>query len=263
VVLVHGSEVDHAFFKPWVAPLTREAQLVYVDLVGHGRSEAGDPDDWNPEAWADPLVAFCASLGIEHPVVLGSSMGGRVAMHLALRAPALVRALMLVNTVGRPRPDRRVEMFRRLGGDEAAQAAERDIQNPTNDTRQAYVRLCMPHLIQRPYTAEELSRLTPPAPGVFDRLVELARSSTDLLPHVSAIACPTLVVTGEFDPAATPEDALDLAAAVGANAETPIVSRAGHGAYRDNRVPPSDWPLARGLRPSPELTPSPIERRRA
>jgi len=155
-------------------------------------------------------------------------------MLLALRAPNLVRGLLLVNTVGRPRPDRRIEMFRRLGGDEAAEAARRDIEAHSPETKDAYFRLCMPLMTQRPYSSDELARLTPPAPGVFDRLVELSHESTDLLPAVGAIGCPTLVITGEYDPAATPEDAVDLAAAIGPNAHSHVVPGAGHGVYRDN-----------------------------
>ena len=234
LLLVHGSEVDHSFFKPWVAPLARHAQLVYVDLIGHGRSDAGGATDWSPEVWAGSLDELCDSIGITNPVVLGSSMGGRLAMLLALRSPNLVRGLLLVNTVGRPRPDRRIEMFRRLGGDEAAEAARRDIEAHSPETKDAYFRLCMPLMTQRPYSSDELARLTPPAPGVFDRLVELSHESTDLLPAVGAIGCPTLVITGEYDPAATPEDAVDLAAAIGPNAHSHVVPGAGHGVYRDN-----------------------------
>jgi len=146
-------------------------------------------------------------------------------MLLALRSPNLVRGLLLVNTVGRPRPDRRIEMFRRLGGDEAAEAARRDIEAHSPETKDTYFRLCMPLMTQRPYSSDELARLTPPAPGVFDRLVELSHESTDLLPAVGAIGCPTLVITGEYDPAATPEDAVDLRG--GHRPQRPLARRAG------------------------------------
>jgi pimeloyl-ACP methyl ester carboxylesterase len=218
---------------------------VYVDLLGHGRSDPGEPDDWAPESWAMSLRDFTDVLGIGSAVVLGSSMGGRVAMHLAIRSPDLVAGLILVNTVGRPRPDRRIEMFRRLGGDEAAEAARRDIEQPSPEATDAYLRLCMPLMAQRPYSVDELARSTHPAAGVFARLVELGRAPWDLLPMLGAIRCPTLVITGELDPAATPEDAADLAAAIGDNASTHVVGGAGHGVYRDQpeefaRVA-SDW----------------------
>jgi proline iminopeptidase len=45
VVLIHGAEVDHSFFKPWVSPLADCAQLVYLDLIGHGHSDPGAEGD--------------------------------------------------------------------------------------------------------------------------------------------------------------------------------------------------------------------------
>lgn len=120
-------------------------------------------------------------------------------------------------------------MFRRLAGDDAAEAAGKDVETPSPETRDAYFRLCMLHVTQRPYTAEELARLTPPAPGVFEHLVQVNRAAADLLPRAQGITCPTRVITGEFDPYATPEDAADLAAAIGPKAVAHIVPAAGHG----------------------------------
>ena len=50
VVLVHGGPGgwDHSYYKPDFAPLTEQAQVVYLDLRGHGRSERGDPGRLEP-----------------------------------------------------------------------------------------------------------------------------------------------------------------------------------------------------------------------
>ena len=49
VVLLHGGpgSFDHSYFRPHFAPLAEVAQVVYLDLPGHGRSEWGDPADWS------------------------------------------------------------------------------------------------------------------------------------------------------------------------------------------------------------------------
>jgi proline iminopeptidase len=233
VVLIHGAEVDHSFFKPWVSPLASQARLVYVDLTGHGRSDPGTEDDWTLDSWADSVDEVCALLGLAAPIILGSSLGGRVAMELATRHPERCRALILVNTVGVNRPDRRIEMMGRLGGVEAADAARRDFEAPTAHTTAEYFRLCMPLLVRRPYADDELARIVPPAPGVIARLIELVRVSEDLLPGLHAVVCPVLVLTGDSDPAATPDDAADIAAAIGDNAQLEVIEDAGHGVYRD------------------------------
>ena len=233
VVLVHGSEVDHSFFKPWVTPLAAMAQLVYVDLIGHGRSDEGDASDWSVPAWADSVAELCSKLGIESPVVLGSSLGGRIALAMALRHPDLVAGLVIVNAVLQADPERRIEIFRRLGGDEAAEAARLDLAHRSAESRDAYMHLCMPLTVQRPYSADELARLRPVSPQVMGALVQIGHACDDLQERVHEITCPTLVVTGELDPAAPPGDAADLVAAIGANAQLSVIEKAGHGVYRD------------------------------
>ena len=82
VVLVHGGPgvYDHAYFKPDFGRLAYHAQVVYLDLRGHGHSEWGSAGDWTFEACADDIRAFCDALGIERPVVLGHSLGGIIAL---------------------------------------------------------------------------------------------------------------------------------------------------------------------------------------
>src|SRR5690348_9595501 len=66
VVLVHGGPgtYDHSYFKPDFGRLAAQAQVVYLDLRGHGRSAWGDPAAWTLEACADDVRAFCDTLGI-------------------------------------------------------------------------------------------------------------------------------------------------------------------------------------------------------
>jgi proline iminopeptidase len=231
-VLLHGAEVDHSLFRPWVSPLAEAALLVYMDLAGHGRSDQGSPRDWSLEAWADQVAELAELVGLERPVVLGFSLGGRVAMTYALRHPERLQALVLVNTTGAPRPDRRIEMMRRLGGERAAQIAEADLTYP-GAAADEYRREVLPFMVQRRYSADELARFPPVSEPVYERLGELYRDGADLLGQLSAIECPTLVLTGALDPAATPDDAADLAGAIGANATLEVVAEAGHGVFRD------------------------------
>ena len=59
VVLVHGGPggFDHSYFKPDFALLAEHAQVVYLDLPGHGRSAWGDAAAWSFEACADDVTA--------------------------------------------------------------------------------------------------------------------------------------------------------------------------------------------------------------
>jgi proline iminopeptidase len=233
LLLIHGSDVDHTFLRPWVDPLADVARLLFVDLVGFGRSDAGTAADWNLSAWADSLADVCRGLGVR-PVVAGFSLGGRVAMRLAARHPDVVGALVLVNTRAAGRPDRTAEMYRRLGGDAAADAFERDLADPTPENKQRWFELCQPHTVKRPYTEAEFADMVPPAPGVNDELAKVRNQPEDLLGELGAIGCLTLVMTGADDPMATPEDAADIADAIGPHATVAIVEDSAHGVFRDN-----------------------------
>jgi pimeloyl-ACP methyl ester carboxylesterase len=127
VVLLHGGpgSYDHSYFSPDFGRLSEAAQVVYLDLRGHGRSEWGDPAAWSFEVCADDVRAFCDTLGIARPVVYGHSLGGYVAMVYGARHPGHAWALILQSTNARFDLRRMVEEFRRAGGDEVAEIVER------------------------------------------------------------------------------------------------------------------------------------------
>jgi proline iminopeptidase len=100
VVLLHGGpgSFDHSYFKPDFARLAEAAQVIYLDLRGHGRSEWGDPAAWSFETCADDVRAFCDALAIDGPVVYGHSLGGFIAMLYAARHAGHPGALVLQST---------------------------------------------------------------------------------------------------------------------------------------------------------------------
>ena len=99
IVALHGGPgFDHAYFKPALSTLTDTAQIVFLDLRGQGRSDRPPVETCTLEQMADDVAAFCRTLGIHRPVVLGHSAGGFVALHLAVRHPDLAGRLILVDT---------------------------------------------------------------------------------------------------------------------------------------------------------------------
>lgn len=76
VLLVHGGPggFDHSYFKPDFSRLTGVAQVIYLDLRSHGRSDR--QDDWDYALAGDDIRAFCNQMGVTAPVVLGHSFGG-------------------------------------------------------------------------------------------------------------------------------------------------------------------------------------------
>ena len=92
------------------------AQVVHYDHRGHGRSDDGEQDRWNLVQWADDLVALCAALGIERPVVFGFSFGGAIAPELRrFENPTIPRRIVVV-CARHINPEASIRMYVRLGG---------------------------------------------------------------------------------------------------------------------------------------------------
>jgi pimeloyl-ACP methyl ester carboxylesterase len=204
VVLIHGGpgSYDHSYFKPDFAPLTRQAQVVYLDLRDHGLSARHEPADWTFEVCADDVRAFCDILGIARPIVYGHSMGGFVAMLYAARHPDHAAALVLQSTCARFDLERLVEGFRRFGGDDVAELARRDYNgDPVSDEEWARVFAAFGPRVPDP---QQLGRRIRNA-KVGTHGMELMRK-LDVVDQLAHIDCPTLVCVGELDPG-TPVDA--------------------------------------------------------
>ncbi|HTX27752.1 MAG TPA: alpha/beta hydrolase [Streptosporangiaceae bacterium] len=101
VVAVHGGPgLDHMTVKPALGPLAEDFQMVYFDLRGHGRSDHSSAEFWNMPTWADDLRRLCDALGLDKPLVLGSSFGGNVALTYAGLFPGHPGGVILANTTG-------------------------------------------------------------------------------------------------------------------------------------------------------------------
>ena len=106
LLLVHGLGSSAAVeFYYNLEALAAHHQVLAVDLPGFGQSDK-PPLEYTIDLFVKVLRHFLASLKVERTAVMGVSMGGRVALGLALDAPACVERLVLVDAlgVGQPRP---------------------------------------------------------------------------------------------------------------------------------------------------------------
>ena len=96
LVLLHGGLGSGEMFGPILPRLSESHQVIAVDLQAHGRTADVDRPI-TLEAMADDIGALIGHLGVGRPDVMGYSLGGGVAFHVALRHPGLVRKLVLVS----------------------------------------------------------------------------------------------------------------------------------------------------------------------
>jgi pimeloyl-ACP methyl ester carboxylesterase len=100
VVLIHGAGGTHQQWLYQVRDLPAAATFA-LDLPGHGRSEGAGRT--LVAAYGDWLLGFLDGLGLEQAVLAGHSMGGAIALDVALRFPQRVAGLALVATGARLR----------------------------------------------------------------------------------------------------------------------------------------------------------------
>lgn len=96
LLLLHGFTGSTETWAPVLQRLGAESQIVAIDLIGHGRSDA--PADWTRygfERCVADLLVLLDTLGIARTDLIGYSLGARVALHLATAAPERVRGLIL------------------------------------------------------------------------------------------------------------------------------------------------------------------------
>jgi pimeloyl-ACP methyl ester carboxylesterase len=174
VVLLHGLSGSRHWWRFTIPELTDSYRVHIPELVGFGRSRAG----WRQPRLAQLVVlvqGWLATLAITSPHLVGHSMGGQIALHLAAGGVPL-RSLTLVSSSGIPRP---------LG----LRAAARLLAGALPPRRWGAFSFL-------PTIALDALRTGP------RRLAQAGWHllSDDVRPLLPLVTCPTLVIWGALDP---------------------------------------------------------------
>jgi pimeloyl-ACP methyl ester carboxylesterase len=99
VIFVHGFPTSSHLWKEVVPLVPPGHRVVVVDLLGYGRSDRPNGRDVSLRGHADRILELMDVLGINFACIVGHDVGGGIAQMLALRAPARVSRLCLVDAV--------------------------------------------------------------------------------------------------------------------------------------------------------------------
>ena len=178
LVLLHGGLGSGEMFEAILPALTAQHQVILVDLQGHGRTADIDRP-LNLGHMADDVAALIDHLGLDRPAVVGFSLGGGVAYHVAFRHPDKVGRL--VSASANISSDAIYPQMRQQQGQVNAAAAEFMKETP------------MYELYQR----------VAPRPEDFGRLLDKAGAwmaeDFDFTDEVRGLRVPTLVVAADAD----------------------------------------------------------------
>jgi len=215
VLLVHGAGGSHAHWPLALRGLPGR-RVIAIDLPGHGASPA--PGLASIGGYAERVLALADALALPAFAVVGHSMGGAVALTLALDRPGRLAALALVGSGARLRVAPTI-----------LAAAAAPALSP-EDARAIADRHFAP--AEGGALREELAReLMACLPGVLHGDY-LACDTFDVMERLGAVGAPTLVVSGAEDRLTPPKYARHLAERI-PGARLVEIAGAGHLAMRE------------------------------
>ena len=103
VIYIHGTGCTGRVFERHLAVVAAAHEVVAIDLPGHGASEGSGFRGVADHAFF--TAGLIAHLGWERCVVAGHSLGGGIALAMAVYFPRLVEGLLLIDTGARLRVD--------------------------------------------------------------------------------------------------------------------------------------------------------------
>jgi len=197
-------------------------RVIAFDLPWHGKSSP--PAGWQHEeyrlgsaSYVNNVLAVCDALGLEKPVVIGCSIGGRIVLKLAIEHPTRFGALIGLQAGAHVDPYYDLGWLNRpdVHGGEVCAAVVSGLVAPTSPDEHRWETLW--HYMQG-------------GPGVFKGDLYFYKIDGDIRSQIERIdtgACPLYLLSGEYDYSCTPEETLDVASRV-AGAEVEIMPGLGH-----------------------------------
>lgn len=192
VVLLHGWGCNHTTLASVErVALTAGRRVINIDFPGFGDSQE-PPEPWDVEQYTRNLENLLKAEGIENPVMLGHSFGGRVAIIYASRNP--VEKLILVDAAG-VKPRRSLKYYYKVYSFKAMRRIleltfGKDKARSIIDRRRAKS------------GSADYAAASPMMRAVMSRVV-----NEDLCRYMPLIKAPTLLIWGEDDTATPLRDA--------------------------------------------------------
>jgi len=191
---ISGSGGDLRQTAPGQNALNNDFLGLHYDQRGLGQTSGAD-DQPTMADFADDAAALCAALGWERCHVMGTSFGGMVAQHLAIRHPHLIDKLVLnCTSPGGDQPSYPLHDLQALAGPERAESwlTIMDTRYETGGV--------IPGLegLTEYFRKGQATEPSAEAAAGSARQLE-ARRHHDATPGLSGITAPTLVCAGRFD----------------------------------------------------------------
>lgn len=177
IILLHGGAGAVDMFGEVLPVLSKDRQVIGVDLQAHGRTADIDRP-LRYEFMADDIAVLAKHLDLSKVDLMGYSLGGGVALRVAIQHPEIVRKLVLISTA-----------FKRDGWyPEVLEAMGHSVEN-IEPMKQTPIYKLYARIAPRP---EDWSVL-------FTKLGEMLRRDYDWSGEVAKIKSPIMIAIGDSD----------------------------------------------------------------
>lgn len=216
VLLLHGWNSSYEVYKGIFAALSDRCRLVAVNFPGCGNSEPMK-EPWSLDDYCDFVLKFIKAVGLENPILIGHSHGGRVVMKLAASGMLTPPKIVLLDAAGLIPKKSAKQKFRA----KSFKAIKRVLTLPgIKNHSEGLLQKARRHYGSADYNA---------APEVL-RKTMVSLVNTDLRDIIGNITCPTLLIWGEND-TATPLSDAKIIESIIPDAGLCVIKGAGHFAF--------------------------------
>jgi N-formylmaleamate deformylase len=197
VLFIPGLATPGAIWQPVVDQLQGSHQCRVINLAGFGATKPSGSDPFLPRV-RDELIAYIRGEKLDHPVIVGHSLGGFMAMWIAETAPDVPGPLIVVDSLpylpALVNPGDNPETMRARIGPMIAQMADASPEQFTQLETEA-----ISAMVTSPENARKVTLLAAPSdPRTIARaMAELM--TTDLRPELGKITCPVVVYVSMAD----------------------------------------------------------------
>ena len=186
VIILHGWGASLEVMRSAAECFGGKMKVYNIDLPGFGGSDEPSADDWDIYSYAAFTAEFVKELGIEKPVILAHSFGGRIALILAGKKLISVNKLILTGCAG-IKPKRGIDYYAKVYTYKLSKKVSKIIGRFGGDYEEK---------MKKKYGSEDYASASNKMRAVMVRAI-----NEDLKYLMPGIDAPTILVWGENDDA--------------------------------------------------------------